>query len=130
MRAVCRGLIATLVTMLALTMTPVLTGTASADSISDESSFVSRINSLRASRGLPALVVDVRLTDVARAWSASMAGRNVLEHNPNLSSQAPSTWQKLGENVGYGGTVSQVHDAFVNSPSHYRNLVDGAFNAV
>ncbi|HVF74115.1 MAG TPA: CAP domain-containing protein [Acidimicrobiales bacterium] len=130
MRAVCRGLIVMLATTLALFAMPALTGTASADNAGDESAFVSRINSLRASKGLPALVVDVRLTDVARAWSASMAKRNVLEHNPNLSSQAPSTWQKLGENVGYGGSVTQVHDAFVNSPSHYRNLVDGAFNAV
>ena len=130
MRAVCRGLIATLATTLALLSMPMLAGTAAADNATDESSFVSRINSLRASKGLPSLVVDVRLTDVARAWSASMARRNTLEHNPDLASQAPSTWQKLGENVGYGGSVSQVQDAFVNSPSHYRNLVDGAFNAV
>ncbi|HEX2039056.1 MAG TPA: CAP domain-containing protein [Acidimicrobiales bacterium] len=109
---------------------PALTGTAHADAQSDEASFVSRLNQVRASRGLAPLAVDARLTEVARAWSANMAGSNRLYHNPNLAAQAPGDWQKLGENVGYGGEVGSVHDAFVASPDHFRNMVDPAFNAV
>ena len=39
-------------------------------------------------------------------------------------------WQKLGENVGMGGTVETLHLAFVNSPHHYDNLVDPAFTSI
>src|SRR5687767_3252042 len=130
MRGWSRGIGTVLVTVMALVALPTLTGTAHADAVSDEQEFVSRLNQLRASKGLGALVVDARLTDMARAWSASMAGTNRLQHNPNLTTQAPGDWQKIGENVGYGGAVGPVHDAFVASPDHYRNLVDSAYNAV
>ena len=107
-----------------------LAPSAKADTVSAESQFVSLINQLRQSKGLKALGVDPRLTTVARDWSAHMASTNNLYHNPNLASQAPSDWIKLGENVGYGPDVNTIHKAFVNSAAHYRNLVDGAFNGV
>ena len=130
MRGMSRGIAAALVAVIGLVALPALTGTAHADAQSDEQAFVARINQLRASKGLGALAVDARLTEMARAWSATMAGANRLHHNPNLAAQAPGEWQKLGENVGVGGDVGSLHDAFVASPDHYRNLVDSAFNAV
>ncbi len=96
----------------------------------DEQLFVTKLNDLRSSKGLPRLSVDPRLTDIARGWSGSMAAVNVMSHNPLLSSQAPSDWLKLGENVGYGPSVATLHDALVNSPPHYANMVDPKFNAV
>jgi len=96
----------------------------------DEQLFVAKLNDLRASKGLSRLAADARLTDVARAWSAKMAAANVMSHNPALSSQAPTDWVKLGENVGYGPSVSSLHDALVASPKHYANMVDPAFNSV
>ena len=97
---------------------------------SEEQDFVNRLNDLRASKGLPRLLVDTRLTDVARVWSAAMAAINVLSHNPSLSAQVPGGWLKLGENVGYGPSVATIHTALVNSPGHYANMVDAKFNAV
>ena len=35
-----------------------------------------------------------------------------------------ANWQKLGENVGVGMTTDKLHQAFIDSPSHYKNLVD------
>ncbi|MGI8683743.1 MAG: CAP domain-containing protein [Acidimicrobiales bacterium] len=96
----------------------------------DEQSFVTRLNDLRASKGLPRLSVDPRLTDVARVWSGSMAAVKVMSHNPLLAQQAPSDWLKLGENVGFGPSVAGLHDALVASPTHYANMVDAKFNAV
>ena len=96
----------------------------------DEQIFVTRLNDLRASKGLPRLAVDARLTDVARLWSSRMASLGVLAHNPSLASQAPGDWLKLGENVGYGSNVASIHDALVASPLHYANLIDPNFNAV
>ncbi|HET7489721.1 MAG TPA: CAP domain-containing protein [Acidimicrobiales bacterium] len=96
----------------------------------DEQSFVTKLNDLRASKGVARLAVDARLTDIARAWSTSMASTNVLAHNPSYAAQAPAGWTKLGENVGYGYSVQSIHDALVASPGHYANMVDPAFNAV
>jgi hypothetical protein len=56
-----------------------------------------------------------------------------LAHDPNLSSEVSSveaSWTKAGENVGVGGDVDALFQAFVNSAAHYRNLVDPAFNAI
>ena len=39
-------------------------------------------------------------------------------------------WTKLGENVGVGYDVDGLMQAFINSPSHYRNLVDPDWNYV
>jgi hypothetical protein len=56
-----------------------------------------------------------------------------LSHDPNLAgaiSSVESGWSKAGENVGVGGDVDLLFQAFVNSAAHYRNLVDPAFNAI
>lgn len=98
-----------------------------------ESDFLARINSLRASVGVGQLTMDPKLTGVARDWSAQMSGGTGLAHNPNLRSLIDgitSVWRKLGENVGWGTGVAQLHDALVNSPHHYANLVDPDFHVV
>ena len=103
--------------------------TAHADTVSDEASFVAKINDLRASKGLPALQVDGQLVAKARAWSAGMAAAGKIWHS-TLSDGITLDWKKLGENVGMGGSVDGLHTAFVNSPHHYENLVDPAFGYV
>jgi hypothetical protein len=103
---------------------------AHADTASDEARFLSLTNSLRASKGVRPLAVDGGLVSVARSWSGKMAAAGSISHNPSLASQVPSGWKKLGENVGQGGNVDSLQQAFVNSPSHYHNLVDPAFNLV
>ena len=107
-----------------------LTQAAAADTLGDEESFFSQLNGLRASLGLPALAMEVRLVEISRGWSGQMAAVNTLSHNPSLSAQAPSNWQRLGENVGYGGSVDSIHRALVNSPGHYANMVNRNFNFV
>jgi hypothetical protein len=103
--------------------------TAQADTVSDEASFVAKINDLRASKGLPALQVNAQLVAKARAWSAGMAAAGKIWHS-TLSDGITEDWKKLGENVGMGGSVDGLHTAFVNSPHHYENLVDPAFGYV
>jgi uncharacterized protein YkwD len=95
-----------------------------------EAAFVARIDALRAAHGLPPLAVDPELTAVARRWAATMAGADRIWHNRALPRQVTTPWAKLGENVGVGMTVDLVHDAFVASPTHYRNLVDPAFTRI
>ncbi len=102
---------------------------AQADDVGDEAEFVAKINALRASKGLPALQVNANLVAKARAWSAGMAAAGRIWHS-TLSDGITADWKKLGENVGMGGSVDGLHEAFVNSPGHYDNLVDPAFSHV
>lgn len=95
-----------------------------------EAQFVSRINSLRASKGLSQLAVSGELTGVARSWTQQMVNAGQISHNPNLGSQVSGNWTKLGENVGVGYDVDGLMQAFINSASHYRNLVDPAWTHV
>ncbi|HUP69769.1 MAG TPA: CAP domain-containing protein [Acidimicrobiales bacterium] len=107
-----------------------LAGPAAADTGSDEMAFVQKLNELRASRGLPALGTKGELFDLARAWSGRMAAAGGISHNPDLAAQAPSNWARLGENVGIGGNVQALHDAFVASPLHFKNMIDPDFDWV
>jgi hypothetical protein len=119
-----------LLTLATLAATGLLPMTAAfADGSSDEASFLARINSLRASKGLAALVVDAGLTDKARGWAQTMADKNMIWHSV-LSDGNTADWQRLGENVGRGGSVVGLDTAFVNSPHHYENLVDPTFGSV
>jgi hypothetical protein len=126
-----RKAIALIALLMAALVAPMLhPAAASASTGSDEAAFVAKINQLRASKGLGQLQVDAQLTGIARNWAAHMAGAHAISHNPNLASQVTENWTKLGENVGHGNEVDSLFQAFVNSPEHYRNLVDPAFNYV
>jgi uncharacterized protein YkwD len=118
------------VVIIALAMFALPSGTAYASTASDEDAFVRDINALRASQGLPALAVESHLTSIARSFAAQMAANGSIFHNPNLASSAPSQWLKLGENVGVGYDEPSLHQAFVNSPAHYRNLVDPSYRYI
>jgi len=100
------------------------------DTVSAEAEFVDHINALRASKGLGPLAVDEELTSIGRAWAERMAAEGRIWHNPDYGDQVRAPWTKLGENVGQGPGVSVLHGAFVASPGHYANLVDGAFTHV
>jgi hypothetical protein len=102
---------------------------AHADTVNDEASFVAKINDLRISKGLPALEVNANLVAKARGWAAGMAAAGRIWHS-TLSDGITVDWQKLGENVGMGGSVDGLHAAFVASPHHYENLVDPDFGYV
>jgi hypothetical protein len=102
---------------------------AHADTVSDEAQFVAMINAVRAANGAGPLVVDEQLVDVARSWSGQMAAAGDISHNPNLRGDI-SGGRKLGENVGMGPSVPTLEDAFENSPHHFANMVDPAFNRI
>ncbi len=116
--------LATLAAFALLPMTPAL-----ADGPSDETTFVAGINALRASKGLPVLSVHSNLTSKARAWAQTMADKSTIWHSV-LSDGITADWQKLGENVGRGGSVAGLELAFAASPLHYANLIDPTFDTI
>ena len=95
-----------------------------------EAQFVARINSIRQSKGLGPLAVYGELHSVARDWTDQMVANGGISHNPNLASQVSANWTKLGENVGVGNDVDSLMTAFVNSPAHYKNITDPAYNYI
>jgi uncharacterized protein YkwD len=118
--------VALLASVTAVTFTP---GTALASSSSMESQFIAKMNAARQSAGLRPYSVASDLTSVARGHSNQMAQRQQLYHNPSLTSDVQN-WQAVGENVGEGPTVDDIHQAFMNSPEHRDNILDHDFTQV
>jgi uncharacterized protein YkwD len=97
-----------------------------------ESEFLHLLNQERAKAGLGALQSHPNLVRDARAWSEVMAQQDRLFHTSTLAAdtgRSISGWTRAGENVGRGWSIGRLHDAFVASPGHYRNIV-GDFNYV
>lgn len=94
-----------------------------------ESEFIAKVNAARAANGQQPYVVESDLTSIAREHSANMARQQSLYHNPSLTTQVPN-WQAVGENVGEGPTVDDIHTAFMNSPEHRDNILDHDFTQI
>jgi len=107
-----------------------VSASAGADSGS-ENSFLSAINSSRSSAGLGAVKMDGGLQAHARRHTADMIAAGSIYHSSSgeLQAAAGSGWSKLGENVGRGGSVSSLHQAFMNSSGHRANIL-GDYNYV
>jgi len=101
---------------------------AGADTVSDEQRFVQMINADRAANGLGALTWLPQIVDTSRSHSAEMAQAGNIFHTANLGA-IPGAWVLLGENVGMGGSVDALHQAFMNSPHHRENIL-GSYDKV
>lgn len=87
------------------------------------------VNETRAAHGLRPVAADTTLNGKADAWAEHLRDRCHLEHS-RLADGAPPEWRKLGENVGYGGTIEAIHDAYVASTPHRRNILDPSFTSM
>ena len=117
--------------MVAVTLvTSVSMEPAAASTGAQELEFATKLNELRVSRGLAPLATKGALFDTARSWAGQMQAASGISHNPSLASQGPAGWRRLGENVGMGYDVQGLHDAFVASPMHFRNMIDPAFDSI
>jgi uncharacterized protein YkwD len=96
-----------------------------------ERQMIHMINNARVVHGRTALRGNNVLANYARKHSATMASKNKLYHNPYLAQWLKNiSWRILGENVGVGGSVKQLHVAFWNSPHHRANILDRRFRDV
>lgn len=105
-----------------------LSASAGADSGSEQA-FLSKINSERSANGLGLLKMDSGLQSHARKHTADMIAAGDIFHSKDseLRAAAGSGWTKLGENVGRGGSVSSLHQAFMDSSGHRANIL-GDYN--
>lgn len=103
---------------------------AGADSAT-EGEFLSKINASRAAAGLAPLQVDSGLRAHARNHTQDMIAADGIPHSSSeeLIAAAGTGWEMLAENVGRGNTPSSLHDAFMASPDHKKNIM-GNYNYV
>jgi hypothetical protein len=129
-RAVCRLLVTLMLALTAgATAAAFSPASAFASTYDFEAQFVAKMNAARQSSGLAPYSVASDLVSIARNHSAQMASQQSLYHNPSLTSQVQN-WQAVGENVGEGPSVSDIHTAFMNSPEHRANILDHDFTQV
>ncbi|MEL7209808.1 MAG: CAP domain-containing protein [Actinomycetota bacterium] len=87
------------------------------------------VNNSRAFFGAPPVRQNLQLTNKAQAWAEHLSRIGRLEHS-NLSDGITVRWRSLGENVGYGSTIADVHVAYIRSPGHFNNIMNPAFNYI
>jgi uncharacterized YkwD family protein len=103
----------------------------------DEQTMVSLVNAERTKAGLPALAVDTRLVQTARAKSGDMITHSYFSHqSPVFGSpfdQMRSSgirYLAAGENIAGNQTVESAHEALMNSPGHRANILSTRFTKI
>jgi uncharacterized protein YkwD len=116
----------TLLTLLTAALLAALTGLVgvapASATTTREARMIDKINYARTHHGLPPLHVSSDLMAAARTHSAAMASSSLLFHSSTLSSLC--CWRVIAENVGEGGTLTIVHQAFMRSAPHRENILD------
>lgn len=96
-----------------------------------ERGFTWRMNQARRDGGMSKMTLDPELSRVARFHTREMVRSAKLHHTPsNKLSKRVTEWVSLGENVGVGGGVESLHQAFMASPSHRDNIMRAIYRYV
>lgn len=88
-----------------------------------------RLNADRGAYGMGPLITTDMLNAKAQAWADRLASQNTLYHS-NLTDGISGCWRSLGENVGYGGSIAQVENTYMNSPPHRANILSSNYRDV
>ncbi len=121
-RRCARG--AALVLATVVTLAAVSAGASATSGDGNGRQVIALVNATRSTNGLGVLAESPDLDDAASAHAADMAAQNRLFHTPDLA-HAVGGWTVLAENVGVGASIDVVHDAFLQSPEHRSNILDG-----
>lgn len=96
-----------------------------------ERRFARLMNGERDDSNVRKMSIDPELSRVARKHTREMIGKETLHHTADATLMRRVTnWNVLGENVGVGGSVASLHDAFMNSPAHKDNVLYSSFQHV
>ena len=116
---------------LVLTLLPARQAAASTAMLETEQSFRSLMNVERVERGRRRVKMNSHLSEVAREHSADMAGSGGIFHNTDLAGDLTQvSWAIAGENVGVGYSVDSLHNMFMQSAPHRKNILRRSFNRV
>jgi len=96
----------------------------------DQSTVQNQINSSRAAAGVQRLA-DYGTSDTkAQNWANYLASIGTIKHSNLTDGYQSGTWCRLGENVGMGPSLSAIHSAFMNSPSHRANILSPYYDHI
>ncbi|HAN10699.1 MAG TPA: serine protease [Clostridiales bacterium] len=116
---------------------PPATGTTTTSLTSDEQQMVSLVNAARTQNNVPALTVDIKLTDVARTKAQDMINNNYFDHNSptygspfDMMKSFGIVYSGAGENIAGNQTVQNAHDSLMNSPGHKANILNASFTHI
>ena len=134
MRCVARRSVAAFVAaVLVVVLAPFVAAPAHATAADDTSALYAATNADRAANGLPPLQWDPLTALIAQSWVAHLVAINALVHNPDLATEITTTvtssWTRIGENIGWAGTVSSLESAYMASSGHRANIL-GDYNRV
>ena len=107
----------------------VMGSTLTACQSSEQARVAELVNQTRAQYGRSALRDNLQLDQKAQAWAEHLARYNTLAHS-NLPSGITYQWRSLAENVGYGGSVAAIEDAYMASAGHRANILSTKWNGV
>ncbi len=93
------------------------------------------VNAERTKRGLNALTLDTKLSNVATLKSQDMINKNYFDHNSptygspfDMMKQFGISYRSAGENIAYGQRSPQeVMNAWMNSEGHRKNILNSSF---
>ena len=94
-----------------------------------EKAMAKKVNNARSNNGRVKLKLDPEMSKVARSHSRTMAKKASLYHTKNLGAKV-TNWKSLGENVGYGSSVKQLHKLFMGSSGHRANILQSSYRHV
>ncbi|WDV46573.1 CAP domain-containing protein [Clostridiaceae bacterium M8S5] len=96
-----------------------------------EQQMVNLVNKERKNNGLKPLIVDIKLTKVARVKSQDMIDKNYFDHTSptygspfDMMKKFGITFMAAGENIAGNQSVENAHVRLMNSPGHRRNILD------
>ncbi len=95
------------------------------------------LNNDRAQHGLAPLVYKAELNKLADAYADDMIKRGFFAHNNpegltpfNRMKNAGISYQYAGENLALNDTIEAAELAFMNSPEHRENILNGHYTEV
>ncbi len=104
---------------------------------SQEQEMMKLINQARSQNNVPALQVDMQVTNVARTKAQDMIDNNYFSHNsPKYGSPFDMmkafnvNYVQAGENIAGNQTVQAAHNALMNSPGHRKNILNPDFTHI
>ena len=92
----------------------------------NQTRMVDLVNASRRGTGRSAMVANQTAADKAQAWAAHMARTGVVEHTgggSRVNTSGLPRWCSVGENVGRGSSIDDVHARWMRSSPHKSNIL-------
>lgn len=116
--------------VLAVAAPLLLLGVAACEPDPSQESVRWHVNHDREQHGRHHLRDDLIVRLKAQAWADHLAANRTLAHSDVTAGLDALPWTTAAENVGRGASVAAIEDAYMASPDHRSNILDGRWDAM